>query len=70
MGYDYVLIGGGLAMAVAAVLFLFRAPASPKGQLGQPVGPAQPSADEPTPDRSVTSSPRQVETAKRHTPPA
>lgn len=70
MSYTYVLIGGGLALAVAAFLFLFRAPAKPKGLLGKPVGPSQPAADEPSPDRSVTSSPRQVESAKRHTPPA
>jgi hypothetical protein len=31
---------------------------------------SQPAADEPTPDRSVTAEPREIDAARRHTPPA
>lgn len=33
-------------------------------------GGSQPAADEPTPDRSVTAEPREIDAARRHTPPA
>jgi hypothetical protein len=37
---------------------------------GQPVGPNQPAADEPTPGASVINDPATMQEAQRHVPPA
>ncbi len=39
-------------------------------RLPKPVQQDQPAADEPTPDRSLVASRREIENAKQHTPPA
>ncbi len=73
-GYIFAAIAGLICVfAVFAALAQGRAPnrrkpGAPRGE--KPVGPEKPAADEPTPARSSTASPRQVETAARHTPPA
>lgn len=70
MGYIVVLVVGGIALVVLAILLLAKPPTRPGGQVGAPVGPDRPAADEPTPDRSVTSSRQRIDTAREHTPPA
>jgi hypothetical protein len=70
MGQIAVLLIGGIALVALAVLFLFRPPTRPKGKIAKSATISAPAADEPTPDRSVTSSPSQIAAAKRHTPPA
>lgn len=70
MGYIAVLVIGGITLVVLAVLLIAHPPIKPSGQVGHPVGPENPAAEEPTPDRSVTSSRRQIEAARHHTPPA
>lgn len=78
--YGYVIaIVLGAVLLVLAMVGLARGNAEATGhsadgktkERATPVGsPVAPAADEPTPGRSVTASPQQVETAKKHTPPS
>jgi len=71
--FGYILaLGIGLLLVAACFAGLGRAGPQPgrKTPGEKPVGPLDPAADEPTPDRSATASPREVAAARRHTPPA
>jgi hypothetical protein len=71
--FGYILaIMIGLVLVAFVVAALSRA-GPREGGCGQHPSvslESEPAADEPTPDRSVTASPRKVEAARRHTPPA
>jgi len=62
IGFAFSSLGGG------------SPPARKKNNRGEirskPVQQDEPSADEPTPDRSLVASSHEIETAKHHTPPA
>lgn len=68
--FGYV-IAGILGLILVALCFaaLGGSRTRPGGR-GQPRRGSQPAADEPTPDRSATAEPREIEAARRHTPPA
>lgn len=72
-GYITVFVIG-LVLLVLLLVGLVKGPAhsADSGQLPgkPPVQPNAPQADEPTPDRSATATPKQVRTAREHTPPA
>ena len=72
-GYIIVCVIGLVLLALLLV-GLAKGPAHSKdsGRLPgpAPVQPNAPGADEPTPDRSATALPKQVRTAREHTPPA
>jgi len=72
MGYISVSILVGVVLIVVIIGSLNGAKKPPTGNLSQDhdKAPAQPSADAPTPARSVIESPAQVEKAREHTPPA
>jgi hypothetical protein len=67
-GYILAAIFGLLLLGLALA---FLGGARSRGpEKGHRLGEAQPAADEPTPDRSVTATRREMETARKHTPPA
>ena len=72
-GYIIVCVIGLVLLALLLV-GLAKGPARAKdsGQLPgpKPVQSNAPVADEPTPDRSATATPKQVRSAREHTPPA
>jgi hypothetical protein len=73
--YGYILgLVFALFLLVICIAGFTRAGPAVPGRNGtrrnKPVQRQQPSADEPTPDRSRTASSRQVSFARRHTPPA
>ena len=72
MGYIAVLILIGVVLVVVVIGTLNGAKKPPTGQLPEDrnKAPAQPSADAPTPARSVIETPAQAEKARQHTPPA
>jgi hypothetical protein len=74
-GYILGLVFALFLLAICIAGFTRSGPAVPGNNGSRPrrkksVQRQQPSADEPTPDRSRTASPRQVSFARRHTPPA
>jgi hypothetical protein len=73
-GYIFaILLGLFLLSIVVATLGSAKPTASNQKKLPPGQKPLQndaPAADEPTPDRSSTSTPRQREVARHHTPPA
>ena len=73
IGYFMVCVIG-LVLLTVLLVGLVRGPAHTEGS-GRlpgkpPVPPDKPSAEEPTPDRSATATPKQVRAAREHTPPA
>jgi len=76
-GYALVILLG-IAVLILSVVALVRGraeatgrtPATKEQKKAAPVGPSAPAADEPTPARSATASPQQIDTAKKHTPPS
>jgi hypothetical protein len=73
-GYIFaILLGLFLLSIVVATLGSAQPTASNQKKLPRNLKPLQndaPAADEPTPDRSSISTPRQREAARHHTPPA
>jgi len=67
LGYLIALL---LAAMVGGVLLAQLGRARPPPRESTPVGPDRPSADEPTPARSVTATAGEKEMAARKTPPA
>ncbi|WP_438483437.1 hypothetical protein [Oleiharenicola lentus] len=67
MNNSMFLIGAGLVLllVIAALIIPGRKKSEPA-----PVGHTKPAAEEPTPDRSVTATPAEIASAKKHTPPA
>jgi hypothetical protein len=70
MGYIFLLIFGAGIVVIIAAIFFARSARTDRGSLGSHMTPSQPYADEVTPDRSVTTSPKKIEKAKERTPPA
>lgn len=72
MGYLAVFILGGLVLIIVVIGLLGRGKKLRTGKLPADAAkpPGQPSADEPTPAKSVVESRSQVEQARKHTPPA
>jgi hypothetical protein len=76
-GYFSAMLGYiiGIILALLLVTFVYAgmSVAGPrvgrKTGEGKPLQPEGPAADEPTPDRSVTARPRQINAARSHTPP-
>lgn len=74
-GYDLGMIGYVLA-GIVGLLLVALCFAGLGGSRTRPGGAArrgsdsQPAADELTPDRSVTADSREIDAARRHTPPA
>jgi hypothetical protein len=69
------MIGYVLAAIIGFVLLALVFAAMGKGRArpagrNAPRADSQPAADEPTPDRSATASGREIDAARRHTPPA
>jgi hypothetical protein len=73
-GYILGLVFALFLLAICIAGFTRSAPAASgratSRRKKKPVQRQDPSADEPTPDRSRTASSRQVSFARRHTPPA
>jgi hypothetical protein len=73
-GYIFAALAGLICLfSIIAALGQGRAPDRRKNGSSRPEKPLQaekPAADEPTPSRSSVASPRQIESASRHTPPA
>lgn len=70
-GYIIALVMALVLVALAVVVLSRAGPRSGRRQSDeQPLQPEHPFADEPTPDRSATSSAKEVEAARRLTPPA
>lgn len=71
LGY---IFAAGVALVLVllgcAVLMRSGPPTGRRPEDRPPVGPDQPSADEPTPDRSITASSAEKDAARRVTPPA
>lgn len=71
----YLLTLAALIIVVAILLPILSARRAPRPNGGtlasdHPVVRSDPSADEPTPETSVTATPAQRENASRHTPPS
>lgn len=74
-GYPQGMIGYVLASIVGLLLVAlcfagFGGSRARPGGAGKRGPDSQPAADEPTPDRSVTATPAEMDVARRHTPPA
>jgi hypothetical protein len=74
-GYAGAMLGYVLATFVGLLLIalFIGAMGGPRVRAGRgkrTEPPAQPSADEPTPDWSATATPREMDAARKHTPPA
>lgn len=76
-GYALVILLGTVVLILSVVALVRgraeatgHSPATQEQKKAGPVGPSAPAADEPTPGRSATASPQQIETAKKHTPPS
>jgi hypothetical protein len=75
-GYAVAMLGYVLATLVGLILIalclgaLGGARARPDGRPRRQGKESQPSADEPTPDWSVTATPPEIDSARKHTPPA
>jgi hypothetical protein len=71
LGY---IIGIVLALLLVTLVYVGMSISGPrigrKTGEGKPLQPEAPAADEPTPDRSATAASRQINAARRHTPPA
>jgi hypothetical protein len=72
MGYSAVLLLGGIILIIVVIGLVGGAKKIRSGKLPEDAAKPQgkPSADEPTPARSVVESRDQVEQARKHTPPA
>ncbi len=68
------LLGIVLAVFLVAIVLMAMARSGPRrGRRDPQIKPVQaeePAADEPTPDRSATASPREMAASRRRTPPA